>query len=72
MYGQQGGCPCFSTLKWSVKVPASAMSSEVDRESVQEKKLFFPEWVMISCQEEPNSASLCHCCFSNGEVLNSF
>ena len=43
----------FNALKSGFKVPASAMPSKADHESVQ-KRVWVFEWVMTSSQELPN------------------
>lgn len=60
----------LNALRSSFKVPAPATPIEVDRVSVQ-NRVWVSEWVVTSCQEVPNPASLCHRCFRSGEEFSS-
>ena len=61
---------CKHPLRSSLKVPASAMPNEVDRESVQ-KRVWVSEWVVTSSQESQNPSSLGNCCFSSEEFSST-
>jgi len=55
----------FNAPRSSVKVSTSAMLKEVSRESMQ-KRVWVSEWVMMSSQKLPNTASSVHGHFSSG------
>ena len=60
----------FNALRSWFKVPASATSNEIDRESVQ-KRVWVSEWIVMSSQESRNPSSSGSWCFSSGDEFSS-